>query len=203
MLWSNRSKLPITNLFFLIASGDLGSFFTTIANLPQKYSGSIELTINDEEFDIVARNIIILLIPFVVEDFDQAIDCMIHIWYSVMIRKSDIFVLQKRIAPMFAAVQKEIKVLHLPEDGILEKTWSFGSRSLKVGLSREAWNKLSEFLTAPTGLTTHSHAWRTDDVHRRMVLMPPARRLAYSKWLTDGLLLPYGHPHHDFTEHNP
>ncbi|KAJ5540860.1 hypothetical protein N7494_005936 [Penicillium frequentans] len=185
------------------ASGDLGNVFTTIANLPQKYSGSIEFTINDVEFKIVARNIIILLIPLVVEDIDQAIDCIIHIWYSVMIRKSDIYVLQKRIAPIFATIQKEIKALDFAEGRILQKTFSFGSRSLKIGLSREAWNKLPDYLTAPTGLSTPSHAWRTDDVHRRMVLMPPARRLAYTKWLTDGLLLPYGHPHHDFTEHNP
>lgn len=203
MLWSYHCVLPITDLFFLIASGDLGNVFTTIANLPQKYSGSIEFTINDVEFQIVARNIIILLIPLVIEDIDQAIDCMIHIWYSVMIRKSDMFVLQKRIAPILATIQKEIKALNLPEGGTLQKTLSFGSRSLKIGLSREAWNKLPGFLTAPTGLSTPSHAWRTDDVHRRMVLMPPSRRLAYTKWLTDGLLLPYGHPLHDFTEHNP
>ncbi|KAJ6096555.1 hypothetical protein N7486_007301 [Penicillium sp. IBT 16267x] len=223
-IWSHTAAHDILNLqanegknfkeglrLLFAASGDLGSVFTTITNLPQNYNGSIELTINDHNFNIVARNIIILLIGLVVQDVDQAIDCIIHIWYSIMIRTSDILVLQKHIAPMFATVQKEIK--DLPKNGFLEKTWSFGSCSLKVGLCHEAWNKLSNFVTGPAGLTegkasqlyrdTNSPPWRIDYVHRRMVVMSPARRLTFNKWLADGLLLPFGHPRHEFTEPNP
>ena len=44
---------------------------------------------NDRDLDIVARNVILLLIVLVVENIDEAVDCIIHICYSALVRKSD------------------------------------------------------------------------------------------------------------------
>ncbi|KAK2758931.1 mynd finger family protein [Colletotrichum kahawae] len=60
------------------ASGDLRNIVKTIAKLPNSYTQPIEVTINDRDLDIVARNAIMLLIALVVDDVDVAADCIIH-----------------------------------------------------------------------------------------------------------------------------
>ncbi|RJE17186.1 hypothetical protein PHISCL_10477, partial [Aspergillus sclerotialis] len=81
-------------------SGDLRNVIKTVARLPISYSRSLEITINDREFDIVARNIILLLIALVVENVDEAVECVIHVWYSALVRESDIDILHCRIRPL-------------------------------------------------------------------------------------------------------
>ncbi|KAK1490750.1 hypothetical protein CCUS01_14345 [Colletotrichum cuscutae] len=62
------------------ASGDLRNVVKTIAKLPDSYTQSIEVTMNDRDLNIVARNVIMLLISLVVDDVDIAADCIIHVW---------------------------------------------------------------------------------------------------------------------------
>ncbi len=82
---------------------------TTIAKLPATYRGAVRAVINDWDLDIVARNVILLLIGLVVEDADEAVDCMIHVWYSALIRQSDMDILQHRIRPFIGAVCAKAK----------------------------------------------------------------------------------------------
>ncbi|KAI1761311.1 hypothetical protein GGR53DRAFT_469458 [Hypoxylon sp. FL1150] len=51
------------------------------------YQGPINVTINDREIDIVARNIIFLLAFFVEEDSIAASEHVLHIWYSALLTK--------------------------------------------------------------------------------------------------------------------
>jgi hypothetical protein len=81
----------------------------TIVRLPSSYSHSIEITMNDRDLDIVARNIIMLLIALTIEEVDEAVDCIIHVWYSALVRQSDIVILQGRIRPLIEDVCKKIK----------------------------------------------------------------------------------------------
>ena len=69
-----------------VASGDLRNVVKTVASLPNDYSKTVSLVINDRDFDIVARNVIMLLIVLVVSDPIQAVDCLLHIWYSTLVR---------------------------------------------------------------------------------------------------------------------
>lgn len=62
----------------------------TVAAILEIYSGFVSITINDRDFDIVARNVVILLVAIVVEDIDKAVDCMIYIWYLALIRSTDL-----------------------------------------------------------------------------------------------------------------
>ena len=67
-----------------------------LADLLTTYSQSLSITINDRDFDVVARNIMILLVALVV-DKEEAIDCIIHLWYSALVRDSDMDILLNRV----------------------------------------------------------------------------------------------------------
>jgi hypothetical protein len=51
-------------------------------NLPKDYTGSLSFVVNDVDFDVVARNAILLLTALFL-DTDQAVPAMTHLWYSV------------------------------------------------------------------------------------------------------------------------
>jgi len=80
-----------------------------IAHLPSSYSQSVKVSMNDRDLDIMARNAIMLLIALAVDDIDEAVDCIIHIWYSALIRKSGFNILQQRIRPLIESVCEKIK----------------------------------------------------------------------------------------------
>lgn len=123
----------------------------TITELPRNYECSLEITINDRDFDIVARNLILLLVALVVEESDSAIDCIIHVWYSALVRESDLSILQERIRPLIQEVCEKIRSR---SPGTLQaKTWTFGNRSLRVVLEQSLWAQLLSFFTKPAGLT--------------------------------------------------
>lgn len=193
------------------ASGDLRHVVRTIADLPSGYTQSLEITINDRDFDIVARNVILLLIALVVEDHDKAVECIIHVWYSTLVRESDIEILQNQIQPLVQDVCE--KITHKSPETLLGKTWSFGSRSLRVVLTQSTWNGLLSFFNKPANLTgeraqairaTNTLApSRRDYRDRYLSCVPSSQRIPFNKFRQDGLLLPFGFPRHEFTEPNP
>lgn len=56
----------------------------SIAGLPPSYSGNWEVVINDRDFDIVARNAILLLTALHFEGTEAA-PIMLHIRYSALV----------------------------------------------------------------------------------------------------------------------
>mgnify|MGYP001560353368 CR=1 FL=1 len=166
---------------------------------------------NDLDPDIVARNAIMLLIALTVDDFDEAADCIIHIWYSALIRKSDLDILQQRVRPLIERVCRSIKD-KIPST-ILERTWTFGQRSLRLVLEKASWDNLLSYMEIPAGLTVErANQIRTavtlaksrkDYRDRNLLVQTPARRIAKNRYWEDGLLLPFGSPRLDFQEPNP
>ncbi|KAI1012922.1 hypothetical protein LB503_001348, partial [Fusarium chuoi] len=132
-------------------SGDMRNVVKTIAQLPVGWDQPIDITMNDIDFSILARNAIILLIAFTAGDENEAIDCIVHIWYSSSIRKSDHAILEQRIRPLIQTVCDKIK--DKPVNRVLGKTWTFGKRSLRLVLTKAAWDKLLSYATIPEGLT--------------------------------------------------
>jgi hypothetical protein len=106
---------------------------------------------NDRDLDTVARNAIMLLIALVVDNIDEAVDCMIHVWYSALIRKLDLNILQQRISPLIEKVCDTIK-RKAPSDR-LGKTWTFGPRSLRIVLEKTSWDNLLLYMNIPGDLT--------------------------------------------------
>lgn len=203
--------LPGTDINFPIASGDLRNIVKTVARFPRSYSHSLEITINDRDFDIVARNIILLLIALVVENVDEAVDCIIHLWCSALIRESNINILECRIYPLIEDVCRKVK--DKTSGSLLGKTWTFGQRSLRVVLKKSSWVRLLSFVNKPAGLIAkQAHKIRAtialaesrrDYRDRYMCCVLPLQRIAFNKFQQDGLLLPFGFPRHEFKELNP
>ncbi|KAK3324964.1 hypothetical protein B0H66DRAFT_511247 [Apodospora peruviana] len=204
---------PLRLLF--AASGDVRNIVKTIAQLPSSYVQRVDVTMNDRDIDIVARNVILLLVALVVDDVDAAINCIIHVWYSARICKSHLDVLQQRIRPLIQTVCDKIK--SKPPESLQAKTWSFGEqRSLRLVLTKSSWGSLLSFLDTPEGLTEEqAHQIRRavtmaesrkDYRDRSLLCQPsPARRVASIRFREDGLLLPFGSPRRDsdFVHPNP
>ncbi|KAL4953336.1 hypothetical protein BDW69DRAFT_194896 [Aspergillus filifer] len=193
-----------TNL--LSASGDLRNIVKTIAELPCEYKGSIEVTINDRDSDIVNRNIILLLIALMIEDKMKAVDCMLNLWYSAFIRETDLNVLQQKIRPLVKNVWDTVK--QGPPFGIYEKVQPLGDCSVAVYLEKELWERLLSSFEVPAGLTTkraqaihlrgmHNNA-RKDYRNRFLWRQSTSHQLAYNRFWQDGLLLPVGSPLMEF-----
>ncbi|KAK2680664.1 hypothetical protein RAB80_002457 [Fusarium oxysporum f. sp. vasinfectum] len=111
-----------------VASGDLRNVVQTITQLPPSYEQPVEIIMNDHEFDVVTRNVIILLLALTADDRDEAVDCILHIWYSSFIRKSHVDILKQRIQPLIQSACDKVK--DKPTKRILGKTWTFEKRSV-------------------------------------------------------------------------
>jgi hypothetical protein len=166
---------------------------------------------NDRDFDIVAHNLILLLVALVVQNSDEAIDCIIHLWYSALVRESDIDILNIQIRPLNQDICEKVK--NKSPNTLLGKTWTFGTRSLRIVLEQSSWNRLLSFFDKPAGLTAEkAYKIRADDTlahsrrdyrDRYMIYLPFSQRAPFHKFRQDGLLLPFGFPRHEFKERNP
>ncbi|KAF5713300.1 SET MYND domain-containing protein [Fusarium globosum] len=204
---SYKGKLSL----LFAASGDIRNVVKTIAQLPLGWDQPIDITMNDIDFSVVARNAIILLITFTAGDENEAIDCIIHIWYSSSIRKSDHAILEERIRPLIQTVCDKIK--SKPADRVLGKTWTFGKRSLRLVLTKAAWDKLLSYATIPEGLTmeranqirkavtlAESHF---DFLERHYLCAIPSHRVPQQRYREDGILQPFGAQRSEVTILNP
>jgi hypothetical protein len=195
----------------IIASGDLRNLVKTMAQLPRRYNQPISITMNDRDIDVVARNIILLLIALTAQENDETIDCMIHIWYSAFIRKSDFDILNQRVRPLIESVCDKIK--NKPANSVLGKTWTFGERSFRLVLEKSSWDKLLSFLDVPGGLTAKKAneirtavtlaESRVDYRDRSFLFLPSSHRIARYRFRQNGLLLPFGASRREFQQPNP
>jgi hypothetical protein len=205
------SQLRITR--FVPASGDLRNVVRTITSLPKGFSGGLSVHINDRDMDIVARNIIFLLLFYTIEDAEEAAECVLHLWYSALIPQTCLQTLSK-LGDLIGDVCSKIK--NKPDHSMLGKTWTFaqGKGSLRVLLNKGMWDSLLSYLTVPEGLTADraervrssimDAPQRVDHVHRRLFQqMKPSWRICTHKFRQDGILLPFGQPRNQYTVPNP
>ena len=191
----------------------------TVTSLPKEFKNRVHITINDREFEVVARNVILLLFAFVsLEDTSPSsvpdiAASLIHIWYSAFLPTNLLSSLKAKVQPLIGAVcaQMEIK----PPDTLLGKTWTFLEGStLRLVLQQKEWLRLHQFLDVPNGLTLE----KARSIRAATVLAPerldyrerwyykdatPSMRLAKQRFREDGLLLPFGHPRTGFDVPNP
>ncbi|KPM34923.1 hypothetical protein AK830_g11652 [Neonectria ditissima] len=223
-LWGNVPALDILQLesneghgytgdlrILFAASGDFRNLVKTIAQLPGTYNGSIDAVLNDHDIDIVARNVIFLLTALVIDNAEEAVDSIIHIWYSAFIRKSDICLIQQRIRPLIETVCKKIE--DKAPGSLQAKTWTFGQRSLRVVLEKSSWDQLLSFFDVPLGFTAERAREvrasvtmadsRKDYRDRHLCCQQAKHRIAINKFYEEGILLPFGSSRHDFREPNP
>jgi hypothetical protein len=194
-----------------IASGDLRNIVKTIACLPTSFTQSTDLYINDRDLDIVARNLILLLIGLIVEEDNEAVECMIHVWYSAFLRECDMAILRDRVRPLVEDVCRKIQ--DRSPDVDLGKTWKFAQHSCRVELTKESWGKVLLCLDNIQSLSTDQAKQRrnavvlapehVDFTERRMLALTPTHRICKKRFREDGLLLPFGAFRLDFKVPNP
>ena len=92
----------------MLASGDLRDVIKTSANIPSEFEKPITITINDRDTDVVARNIILLLIGLTSGDTEENVDCMLHVWYSAFLSTTYMEILTTRVRPLIEDVVMKI-----------------------------------------------------------------------------------------------
>ncbi|EME83216.1 uncharacterized protein MYCFIDRAFT_45968 [Pseudocercospora fijiensis CIRAD86] len=208
----NEGKNFAGNLRLLFAaSGDLRNVFLTLASLPSSYSGTVTATVNDLDFEVVARNVIMLLIMLSAENNTLATQSIIHLWYSAFLRQKDMDFLQLKIRPLLQDVVN--KISGKAPSTLCGKTWKWRKCSLRVELTQARWNQLLNFLDVPIGLSTakaHQERkavtlanGRTDYLERRLLCHRPAHRVVDVRYRDDGVLAPFGYSRKEFTVPNP
>ncbi|KAI1118712.1 hypothetical protein F5Y14DRAFT_461550 [Nemania sp. NC0429] len=184
---------PLRLLF--AASGDMRNAVFSAVSLPPSYRGPLDITINDREIDIVARNLIFLLV-FFLEENPAACNQFLH----------------ERVKPLVAAVCRKIALK--PGTDLFGKTWQFAASSLRLVLTRDGWFSLLRYFDVPRGLTKDiaqrvrqkvmSATERVDYVDIFLCTMSsPSSRLGMMKFRGDGILLPFGQSRAAFTNPNP
>ncbi|KYG40502.1 hypothetical protein M433DRAFT_116968 [Acidomyces richmondensis BFW] len=222
--WGNTPALDVLRLkdnegeaygkdlhLLFAASGDIRNLAMTISCLPTVYRKTVNITLNDWDLDVVARNIIMLLTALAIDDAENALDCMLHVWYSAQLTKSHMGLLESTVRPLIQEVCT--KISGKPDSTLLAKTWRFGNRSLRVVLPKSSWESVLSHLSIPEGLTSSKAQdirvrvtlaeQRVDYLDRHLFSLPPASRMGMVKYRTDGILLPFGHPRSEFTVPNP
>jgi hypothetical protein len=190
-----------------------------LADLTTDFSNIIKTTINDREFEVVARNAVILLLALTVQDTKTAPDPsedaenLIHLWYSAFLYPALITELHTRVKQLIDSVCNQIA--QKSSKTLLGKTWTFTSgNSLRLVLRKEDWFALQTYLDVPTELTKEE----AGAIRAAVTLAPeradyrdrwyfkeqtPSMRIAKRRFQEDGLLLPFGHPRVGFNIPNP
>ncbi|KAF2641386.1 hypothetical protein P280DRAFT_517590 [Massarina eburnea CBS 473.64] len=196
-LWGNVPAIDILNLkdnekdqgvdfkLLFAASGDLRNVIKTIVGLPKDYKGKCTLVINDANFHVASRNILLLLIALSFEP-EVAAPIMIHLWYSALLPKSMLFALQHAILPILFEIN--VGLSFMPMDGHqYVRTFRSGDKyTMIVHLDKAGWIALKDMLMVPFGLTedlaqsirkrTMLAPERADYFDRAMYRQPPAAR---------------------------
>jgi len=173
--------------------------------------GTVHLHINDHDFTVTARNVIILLIFFTFDDATLAAEHAIHVFYSAFLTKACFDAMQNKIKPLVQDVCT--KIVDRSANAVLGKTWKFGVSSIRLTLTKSAWHNLLSFFDVPAGTTKEiaqkarstvvSAPERIDYVHRHLLKQEPAHRVSIMQFREDGLLLPLGAARAEFQIPNP
>ncbi|KAH8681939.1 hypothetical protein BX600DRAFT_429841 [Xylariales sp. PMI_506] len=195
------------------ASGDIRNVVKSITEgLPDGYNGRCSLVINDINYMVVARNIILLFLALSLEvEAEEAAEIMIHVWYSALLPSS--MVDKLRHAALRRIVDVCEKINDKPSHSLQAKTFLFGKRSLRVVLKKHQWDGLKEYFSIPKGLSQEGAQAirrrcmlapeRADYLHRALCNQPCSFRVATVTFREDGILLPHGASRDMFDTPNP
>ncbi|KAK0797734.1 hypothetical protein LTR91_008402 [Friedmanniomyces endolithicus] len=191
------------------ASGDPRNIIKSIAAIPGTYSNSILVTVNDIDFDIVARNAIMLLIVLTEPDKEEAVDCMLHLWYSSNIQQKHLELLEAKIRPLVEDVI--LKIADKAAGSLQRKTWILGNNTFRLTLVKEQWSILLRYLEVPVGVTepvarhvrTAVTMARRDYIDRSYLAQLPSHRVCMERFRANGILLPFGESTEAFKVPNP
>ncbi|KAK8232876.1 hypothetical protein HDK77DRAFT_51232 [Phyllosticta capitalensis] len=224
-LWGNIPAIDVLNLeqnegasydknmnLLFAASGDLRNVIKSIAGVSADSPRSFTAILNDREINVVARNTILLLTALYADDVSDAAVVMLHIWYSALIPSSVLRFLHATVLPLIREVCE--KTAGKPADSLLAKTFTRGTRSLRVVLKKSCWDLLPTSLEVRDGLTV----WEATQTRRmaltlergnhrgdpiNLYVQPPGPRTAILEYRKDGVIMPFGASKVAFDTPNP
>ncbi|MCJ1441247.1 MAG: hypothetical protein MMC23_001733 [Stictis urceolatum] len=188
------------------ASGDLGSVLKTVAAVPDSYEGALEIAINDDAFDIVARNTILLLLALTCEP-EEVWEAILHLWYSVLVPKHVMALLEQKVAPLLDGVCSELDDEH-PLSDLFLKAWKFEHGTM-TGLWLEApgYLKVPENLSAPKALELRSVVTMNDEsrdyADKFLCTISKEWRFICAHFRQSGILAPFASSRRYFDTPNP
>jgi len=183
----------------------------TVAALPESYSGTLTVTIDDHEPHITARNVILCILAASASNVNEASECIVHVWYSAFLRRSDLELLNVHVLPLVQEVCSKFE--DESSDSLHLKTWQAGKCSIRLGMTKEAWQLLLSCLKLCPELTLEqAQALRLaaindpkdQDIRELITLTKLSNhRVSVQRFKEDGNMLPFGDSRKAFVVPNP
>lgn len=180
----------------------------SINGLPAIYKGTCTSVLNDKNMNIVARNIVMLLISAQLPPLESA-ELVLHIWYSSRLTQGMLAAIDKYARVPIADTVAKIKG---KDDRVIQsKRWTFGTAEITVRLYKPQWATLLQILEA-------EHDVKKTEEERRKIVLAPSRidyrdrelftlpgfgRMCSTKFRETGVLVPFGSALVDFNCPNP
>ena len=180
----------------------------TVNGLPPNYTSRCDTILNDKNMNIVARNIVMLLIAAQLPP-PEASELILHIWYSARLTKGMVAAVDKHAREPIANIVSKVK--GKANDVIQSKRWTFGTAEISVRLFKPQWTNLLHILDAKHDIA------KTEEERRKVVLAPSRSdyrdrelfnlpgfgRLCSTRFRETGVLAPFGSALDDFDCPNP
>ncbi|KAL8772813.1 MAG: hypothetical protein Q9209_002158 [Squamulea sp. 1 TL-2023] len=190
------------------ASGDPRNLMFSISQLPITYKGACTSVLNDKNSNVVARNIVMLLLSAQLPHVEAA-EVILHVWYSARLTHGMLVVIDKHVRKLIADVL--FKIQDKADNVLLSKKWTFGSAEVTVRMYKPQWSTVLQILDAKHDMT------KTEQERRKVVLAPHrvdyrerelcyfsgSRRLCSTRFRESGVLAPIGFVLEHFTIPNP
>lgn len=182
---------------------------TTVSRLPKKFSGTLNIVMNDQDALVTMRNIIMLHVASTFEP-EAAASIILHLWYSVAIESEQLSLLQQALLPGYEAMRHSGAQKHLNE--LRRGSWKSGPVKLHALIQNKEWLDFPRYLEAQGMIVTNAQDIRKltmlnpiqHDNHQRILYrQPPGWRLARQRFREDGMLLPFGASRDQFDVPNP
>ncbi|KAL8792020.1 MAG: hypothetical protein Q9195_005361 [Heterodermia aff. obscurata] len=220
-LWGNVPAFDVLNLeknegvgyakdidLCFAASGDLRNMICSVNGLSNSYKGTCAIVLNDKNYNVVARNITMLLLAAHLPPLDAA-ELILHVWYSGRLSQGMLDAIKKYVKEAVAEVVAKIKG---KSDNVMQsKKWTYGDVEMRVCLYKPQWNTLLQILEA-------KHEVQKTEQERQKIVLAPSRidyrdrelyklsgprRLCTTKFRETGVLAPFGSCLEQFNCSNP
>ena len=176
--------------------------------LPASYNGTCSVVLNDKNYNVVARNITMLLLAAQLPPLDAA-ELILHVWYSSRLSQDMLATVEKYVKEPVADVVSKIK--GKPDNVMQSKKWTYGAVEMTVCLYKPQWTSLLQILEAKHGVQ------KTEEERQKVVLAPTRvdyrdrelyslsgpRRMSSARFRDTGVLAPFGACLSRFDRPNP
>lgn len=187
------------------ASGDLRNVVETVAGLPEGYEGKVRVVLNDHNPKIACRNF--LLLQVLGQLGLRGVDTAIALWFSMALT-------QEQRTVLSLLVWKQVEAANVAE-GKADASWDFAESgrgsSMTAHFEDHVWVCLCDMMTSSLTLQKATGVRdaklrdprKSDFVERKLQALQPYHRVAFSKFRSSGLVLPFGalDAHHNTPNH--